>query len=89
MHFPYKVMLHIDEVPLMRPEPSPGPLKLNECQLTYDEMSAFPRSHDRGIIEAPRPLVPGYLRVETVYQGDQDGIKGSYHINQNVFLHRP
>src|ERR1700685_3146345 len=24
---------------------------------------------------------PGYLRVDTVHQGDQDGIKGVYHIN--------
>jgi transposase InsO family protein len=24
---------------------------------------------------------PGYLRVDTVHQGDQDGIKGLYHIN--------
>ena len=24
---------------------------------------------------------PGYLRVDTVHQGDQDGVKGAYHIN--------
>jgi transposase InsO family protein len=24
---------------------------------------------------------PGYIRVDTVHQGDQDGIKGVYHIN--------
>src|SRR5205814_1420502 len=24
---------------------------------------------------------PGYLRIDTVHQGDQDGIKGVYHIN--------
>jgi transposase InsO family protein len=30
----------------------------------------------------PRPNGrPGYLRVDTVHQGDQDGIKGVYHIN--------
>lgn len=30
----------------------------------------------------PRPQgVPGYLRVDTVHQGDQDGRKGLYHIN--------
>jgi hypothetical protein len=30
----------------------------------------------------PRPHgQPGYLRVDTVHQGDQDGIKGVYHIN--------
>jgi transposase InsO family protein len=31
---------------------------------------------------APRPNNrPGYLRVDSVHQGDQDGIKGVYHIN--------
>ena len=30
----------------------------------------------------PRPLGrPGYLRIDTVHQGDQDGVKGVYHIN--------
>jgi transposase InsO family protein len=30
----------------------------------------------------PRPEgKPGYIRVDTVHQGDQDGIKGLYHIN--------
>ena len=24
---------------------------------------------------------PGYLRIDTVHQGDQDGVKGLYHIN--------
>ena len=24
---------------------------------------------------------PGYIRIDTVHQGDQDGIKGVYHIN--------
>ena len=31
---------------------------------------------------APRPNnQPGYLRVDSVHQGDQDGLKGIYHIN--------
>jgi len=31
---------------------------------------------------APRPEGrPGYLRVDTVHQGDRDGVKGIYHIN--------
>jgi transposase InsO family protein len=32
---------------------------------------------------APRPPNnrPGYLRVDSVHQGDQDGLKGVYHIN--------
>ena len=30
----------------------------------------------------PRPQGrPGYLRIDTVHQGDQDGVKGVYHIN--------
>ena len=30
----------------------------------------------------PRPAgQPGYLRVDTVHQGDLDGIKGLYHLN--------
>ena len=27
------------------------------------------------------PVTPGYLRVDSVHQGDQDGVKGVYHIN--------
>ena len=31
---------------------------------------------------APQPDgVPGYIRIDSVHQGDQDGIKGVYHIN--------
>ena len=30
----------------------------------------------------PEPMGrPGYLRIDTVHQGDQDGVKGVYHIN--------
>lgn len=30
----------------------------------------------------PKPLGrPGFLRVDTVHQGDLDGVKGVYHIN--------
>jgi hypothetical protein len=35
-----------------------------------------------GIRKAPAPQgVPGYIRIDTVHQGDQDGMKGVYHIN--------
>src|SRR5438046_2369476 len=27
---------------------------------------------------------PGYLRVDTVHQGDLDGVKGVYHINAEI-----
>ena len=31
---------------------------------------------------APQPNgVPGYIRIDSVHQGDQDGVKGVYHIN--------
>ena len=35
-----------------------------------------------GIRKAPAPQgIPGYIRIDTVHQGDHDGIKGVYHIN--------
>ena len=35
-----------------------------------------------GIRKAPAPQgLPGYIRIDTVRQGDQDGMKGVYHIN--------
>ena len=35
-----------------------------------------------GVRRRPAPEGrPGYLRVDTVHQGDQDGVKGVYHIN--------
>ena len=31
---------------------------------------------------APPPNIsPGYIRIDSVHQGDQDGVKGVYHIN--------
>jgi transposase InsO family protein len=34
------------------------------------------------IRKAPAPQgLPGYIRIDTVHQGDQDGLKGVYHIN--------
>ena len=35
-----------------------------------------------GVRRKPQPNgQPGYIRVDTVHQGDLDGIKGLYHIN--------
>ena len=35
-----------------------------------------------GVRKAPAPQgVPGYIRIDTVHQGDLDGLKGVYHIN--------
>ncbi len=35
-----------------------------------------------GVRKAPNPQgLPGYIRIDTVHQGDCDGVKGVYHIN--------
>jgi hypothetical protein len=35
-----------------------------------------------GVRKAPAPQgLPGYIRIDTVHQGDQDGLKGVYHVN--------
>ncbi len=42
------------------------------------------RSRQIAISERRKPNAegkPGYIRVDTVHQGDQDGVKGVYHIN--------
>lgn len=41
-----------------------------------------PTSVAIGKRRAPQPNgVPGYIRIDSVHQGDQDGVKGVYHIN--------
>jgi hypothetical protein len=46
------------------------------CQHTRPTSSAI------AIRKAPAPQgLPGYIRIDTVHQGDQDGAKGVYHIN--------
>ena len=41
-----------------------------------------PRNVPIGKRRAPRPNnTPGYIRIDSVHQGDQDGVKGVYHIN--------
>src|SRR3546814_17262090 len=40
------------------------------------------RSTAIGIRRAPRPQGrAGFIRIDSVHQGDQDGVKGVYHIN--------
>jgi transposase InsO family protein len=40
------------------------------------------RRVDIGVRKAPAPEGrPGFIRIDSVHQGDQDGIKGLYHIN--------
>lgn len=51
-----------------------------ECLLSYSKT----RPVQVAIGERRRPQPggkPGYLRVDTVHQGDRDGVKGVYHIN--------
>src|ERR1019366_4709695 len=41
-----------------------------------------PRVIQLGKSQKPQPHgLPGYLRIDTVHQGDRDGVKGIYHIN--------
>jgi len=41
-----------------------------------------PTSIAIGVRKAPAPKgLPGYIRIDTVHQGDLDGVKGVYHIN--------
>ena len=66
---------------------------LGGAHLQPAEEPGVPRAEDRlpedasdagGIGERRRPDPegrPGYLRVDTVHQGDLDGVKGVYHIN--------
>jgi transposase InsO family protein len=54
--------------------------RYRECRLSYTKTRPTPVS----IGERRRPDPqgqPGYLRVDTVHQGDLDGAKGVYHIN--------
>ena len=51
-----------------------------KCNATYQPTRPTPIPI--GERRKPRPQgVPGYLRIDTVHQGDQDGCKGLYHIN--------
>jgi predicted DNA-binding transcriptional regulator AlpA len=54
--------------------------RYRECRLNYTKTRPTPVS----IGERRRPDPqgrPGYLRVDTVHQGDAEGLKGVYHIN--------
>ena len=43
-----------------------------------------------GTRRAPQPNgVPGYIRIDSVHQGDQDGVKGVYHINAVDCVNQP
>lgn len=54
--------------------------RYRECHLRYTKTS--PVQVAIGERRKPDPQGrPGYLRVDTVHQGDLDGVKGVYHIN--------
>lgn len=54
--------------------------RYRECRMRYTKTRAVQVAI--GERRKPQPGgQPGYLRVDTVHQGDQDGIKGVYHIN--------
>jgi transposase InsO family protein len=54
--------------------------RYRECRAHYTKTRAVPVAI--GERRKPQPGgKPGYLRVDTVHQGDRDGIKGVYHIN--------
>ncbi len=51
-----------------------------ERRIKYQATRPTPVSIGERRKPAPRGR-PGYLRIDTVHQGDQDGVKGVYHIN--------
>jgi len=54
--------------------------RYRECRMNYTKTRAVQVAI--GERRKPQPGgQPGYLRVDTVHQGDQEGIKGVYHIN--------
>jgi len=54
--------------------------RYRECRMNYTQTRAVQVAI--GERRKPQPEGrPGYLRVDTVHQGDRDGIKGVYHIN--------
>ena len=51
-------------------------------QLRVVHQGTRPTPSAIGVRKAPAPQgVPGFIRIDTVHQGDQDGVKGVYHIN--------
>ena len=54
--------------------------RYRECRMNYTKTR--PMQVAIGERRKPEPGgKPGYLRVDTVHQGDRDGVKGVYHIN--------
>ncbi|MBI3443213.1 DDE-type integrase/transposase/recombinase [Candidatus Woesebacteria bacterium] len=48
----------------------------------FQKTKSSPTGKKIGLRQKPQPDGrPGYLRVDTIHQGDQNGVKGVYHIN--------
>jgi transposase InsO family protein len=61
-------------------------LRNHNRQYNSSEAKFFTRTHalerNIGVRRKPQPEgKPGYLRIDTVHQGDSHGVKGMYHIN--------
>ena len=57
-----------------------GSVRYRELRLSHQSTRSV--ANAIGIRKAPAPEgLPGYIRIDTVHQGDQDGVKGVYHIN--------
>lgn len=59
---------------------------LRGCRLYLNKRRHWTKTNPTGIPigqrRAPQPNgLPGYIRIDSVHQGDQDGVKGVYHIN--------
>jgi len=59
---------------------------LRGCRLYLNTRWHWTKTNPTGIPigqrRAPQPNgLPGYIRIDSVHQGDQDGVKGVYHIN--------
>src|SRR5260370_17501453 len=57
-----------------------GSRAYRERRIQYQATRPTPVSIGKRRKPEPRGR-PGYLRIDTVHQGDQDGVKGVYHIN--------
>ena len=69
--------MRLKGVPPVQPAQG-GPLR-KQCMI---HQATRPSRVLVGIRKAPAPQgLPGYIRIDTVHQGDQDGIKGIYHFN--------
>lgn len=58
-----------------------SPSRLSAPPPGLDQDAAGDDPHRRTTRLSPKANQPGYLRADSVHQGDQDGVKGVYHIN--------